>query len=191
MSSEPGHGFNSKGLGLRIQKKLASTMSTKSVAKVFIDEQTGQLLDNVFLLVKEYTGDKKQAEKIIKYLIKVTIKIAILFRNDQFNNDELDLISDFKKKFKTLVMTITSFVEVDFTFDKHFLSKLFAESSSILQRVISRHTKEKTKGKVLHVFQLLGNTEFLEKVFTPDSKYSPIMAKIAQQLDDLMESGTI
>ena len=120
--TEPGNGFNSKGLGLRVQKKLASKMSTKSVAKVFIDELTGQLLDNVYLLVKEYSGDKKEAEKIVKYLIKVTIKIAIAYRNDQFNNEELDLISEFKKKFKTLVMTITSFVEVDFTFDKHFLS---------------------------------------------------------------------
>lgn len=191
MSSEPGHGFNSKGMGLRIQKKLASTMSSKSVAKVFIDEKTGQLLDNVYILVKEYTGDKKEAERIVKYLIKVTIKIAILFRNDQFNNEELDLISDFKKKFKTLVMTITSFVEVDFTFDKHFLSQSFSESSSILQKVIARHTKEKTKNKVLHVFELLGDPEFLETIFTSDSKYSPTMSKIAQQLDDLMESGTI
>ncbi|XP_067928591.1 tumor necrosis factor alpha-induced protein 8-like protein isoform X1 [Watersipora subatra] len=191
VSSEPGNGFNSRGLGLRIQKKLASSMSSKSVAKVFIDDQTGQLLDNVYLLVKEYSGDKKEAERITKYLIKVTIKIAILMRNDQFNNEELDLIVDFKKKFKTLVMTVTSFVEVDFTFDKHFLSKSFAESSNMIQRLIARHSKEKTKNKVLHVFQLLGNTDFLEKVFTPDSKYSPIMSKIAKQLDDLMESGVI
>lgn len=191
VSAEPGHGFNSNGLGLRIQKKLASTMSTKSMAKVFIDEQTGQLLDNVYLLLKEYLGEKKEAEKIVKYLIKVTIKIAILFRNDQFNKEELDLITSFKKKFKSLVMTVTSFVEVDFSFDKHFLSKSFAESSSILQKIIARHTKEKTKSKVLRSFQLLGNTEFLEQVFTPDSKYSPTMAKIAKQLDDLMESGTI
>lgn len=189
--TEPGNGFNSKGLGLRVQKKLASKMSTKSVAKVFIDELTGQLLDNVYLLVKEYSGDKKEAEKIVKYLIKVTIKIAIAYRNDQFNNEELDLISEFKKKFKTLVMTITSFVEVDFTFDKHFLSKSFAESSSLLQKIMARHTTDKTKGKVNHVFDLLGNTQFLETVFTPDSNYSPIMAKIAQQMDELMEAGTI
>lgn len=189
--SEPGNGFNSKGLGLRVQKKLASKMSTKSVAKVFIDEPTAQLLDNVYILVKEYTGDKKEAEKIVKYLIKVTIKIAIAYRNDQFSNEELELINDFKRKFKTLVMTITSFVEVDFTFDKHFLAKSFTESSCLLQQIIARHTTDKTKNKVQHVFDLLGNTQFLETVFTPETKYSPIMAKIAQQMDDLMESGTI
>jgi len=189
--SEPGNGFNSKGLGLRVQKKLASKMSTKSVAKVFIDELTGQLLDNVYILVKEYTGDKKEAEKIVKYLIKVTIKIAIAYRNDQFSNEEFDLINEFKRKFKTLVMTITSFVEVDFTFDKHFLSKSFAESSSLLQKIMARHTTDKTKGKVDHVFEVLGNTQFLEAVFTPDSTYSPVMAKVAQQMDELMEAGTI
>lgn len=187
----PGTGFNSKGLGLRMQKKLASKVSSKSVAKVFIDEQTGQLLDKVYILVKEYTNDKKEAEKIVKYLIKITIKIAIAYRNDQFNKAELDLIHDFKKKFKTLIMTITSFVEVDFTFDKYFLTKSFAESLVILQKILARHTTDKTKTKVEHVFQLLGNTQFLEEIFAPDTKYSPIMESIAQQLDQLMESGTI
>ena len=56
---------------------------------------------------------------------------------------------------------------------------------------MARHTTDKTKGKVNHVFDLLGNTQFLETVFTPDSNYSPIMAKIAQQMDELMEAGTI
>ncbi|KAF6035519.1 TNFAIP8 [Bugula neritina] len=191
VSAEPGNGFNSKGLGLRVQKKLASKMSSKTVAKVFIDEPTGQLLDNVYSLVKEYTSDKKDAEKIIKYIIKVTIKIAIAYRNDQFNGEEISLISDFKKKFRTLIMTITSFVEVDFTFDSQYLSKLFLECSTLLQQILARHTTEKTKGKVDRVFTLLGDQSFLEAVFKPDTNYSPLMSKISKQLDELMESGTL
>lgn len=188
---EPGNGFSSKGLGLRMQKKLASKMSSKSVAKVFIDEETGLLLDNVYQLVKEYTSDKKEGEKMVKYLIKITIKIAIAFRNDQFNKEELVLIEDYKKKFKSTVMTVTSFVDVDFTFDKHYLAKVLHENCALLHLIIKRHTTDKTKGKVDHVFKLFCDTEFLEAVFTPGSRYTPIMKKISSQLDNLMETGTI
>lgn len=174
-----------------MQKKLASKMSSKSVAKVFIDEQTGRLLDDVYHLVKEYTADKKEAEKIVKYLIKITIKIAIAFRNDQFSSEELQHINEFKKKFKTTVMTITSFVEVDFTFDKHFLSSALMENCALLHKIVVRHTTDKTKGKLDHVFGTLSDPQFLEDVFTPGSKYSTLMASISRQLDELMDSGTI
>lgn len=189
--TEPGTGFESKGLALRVQKKLASKMSSKAVAKVFIDELTGQLLDNVYQLVKEYTSDKKEAEKIVKYLIKITIKVAIAFRNDQLNADELRHVEEFKRKFRTTVMTITSFVDVDFTFDKNFLSGALLENRDILHKITDRHTTDKTKGKLDKAFALLSDPQFLEAVFTPDSKYSPIMVRISQQLDQLMESGTI
>lgn len=188
---EPGSGFSSKGLGLRVQKKLASKMSSKSIAKVFIDEQTGQLLDNVYQLVREYTSDKKEAERIVKYLIKVTIKIAIAFRNDQFNKEELGHIEAYKRKFKSTVMTITSFVDVDYTFDKHYLAKILTENCAHLHLIVDRHTTVKTKGKVDHVFKLFCDTQFLEAIFTPDSKFAPIMARISGQLDSLLESGTI
>lgn len=166
-------------------------MSTKSMAKVFIDEKMGQLLDNVYHLIKDYTGDKKEAEKIVKYLIKITIKIAIAYRNDQFDAEELRLTDEFKKKFHQMVMTIISFVEVDFTFDKHYLSKSLAENCALLQKLIARHSTDKTKGKLNHVFDFFGDTQFLEAVFTPDGKHRPLMAKITKQLDELMESGSL
>lgn len=67
--------FKAKDIGLRAQKKLLSHVSNKSVAKVFIDDTAGSLLDNVYRLVKNITGSKKDAEKITKNIIKVYITI--------------------------------------------------------------------------------------------------------------------
>lgn len=80
-------------------------MSSKKIVKHFIDDSTSQVLDNTYKIMKAFTGDKKQAEKLLKYIIKTIIKVGILFRNDQFNASELQVVESFKSKFHSLVMT--------------------------------------------------------------------------------------
>ena len=114
--------LNSHSLALRVQKNIASKMSSKTVAKVFIDETTGRLLDNLYKLAKEHSKSKKEAEKLLKNIIKIIIKIGILYKNDQFNNEELKICDDFRNKFHFLTKSALSFYEVDYTFDKQHLS---------------------------------------------------------------------
>ena len=125
--------FDSRSLGLRAQKKLAGKLASKKIAKQFIDDTSGRLLDNIYKAAKEYF-DKKTAEKAIKHLIKTVIKIGILYRNDQFNAEEKQLAEDFKKKFRTVAMTLISFYEVDFTFDKNYLVKNLLECLLMCRR---------------------------------------------------------
>lgn len=68
--------FKAKDIGLRAQKKILSRMASKNVAKVFIDETTSSLLDNVYRLTKQQYGSKKDAEKLVKNIIKIVIKIG-------------------------------------------------------------------------------------------------------------------
>ena len=75
-----GANFSSLSMGLKAQKKILSKMSSKSVAKVFIDDSSGRLLDNVYGLLKEYSQNKKDSEKVVKNIIKIIIKIGILYR---------------------------------------------------------------------------------------------------------------
>lgn len=63
--------FRAKDIGLRAQKKLLSRMSNKTVAKAFIDDVSAGLLDSLYRLVKQLTGNKKDAEKLTKNMIKV------------------------------------------------------------------------------------------------------------------------
>ena len=74
---------NAQSLALRFQKKVASKMSSKSVAKIFIDDTTGRILDNLSSLIKDFSGSKKQAESILTDIIKIIVKIGILFKNNQ------------------------------------------------------------------------------------------------------------
>lgn len=46
------------------------------------------------------SGNKKEAERLVKNIIKIVIKIGILHRNNQFSADELKTIDRFRSKFQ-------------------------------------------------------------------------------------------
>ena len=50
--------FDSQSVALRAQKKLLGKMATKKIAKVFIDDTSGRLLDNVYRITKVLYGNK-------------------------------------------------------------------------------------------------------------------------------------
>uniref|UniRef100_A0A8C7X717 Tumor necrosis factor alpha-induced protein 8-like protein 1 n=1 Tax=Oryzias sinensis TaxID=183150 RepID=A0A8C7X717_9TELE len=88
--------FSTKSLALQAQKKLMSKMATKSMANLFIDDTSSEVLDELYRVTKEYTHNRKESQKIIKNLIKVVVKLGVLYRNNQFNSEELVLVENFR-----------------------------------------------------------------------------------------------
>lgn len=191
MASEPGAGFDSKGIGLRTQKKLLGMMSSKKTAKVFIDDTTARVLDNANRILRDYMGSKKEADKILKYAIKTVVKIGLMYRNDQFSAEELKLTDTFKQKFHSLAMTIVSFYTVDFTYDKSFLSHSIEECRSLLQEFICRHSTDKTKNRADLVFKTFNDTALMDIIFNPNGKYKDYMDKISADMNTLMDEGNL
>ena len=66
----------------------------------------------LFLFFIFQTGNKKEAEKIVKNIIKIVIKIAVLYRNNQFTSEEVKHAEKFKNKFHQAAMAVISFYEV-------------------------------------------------------------------------------
>ncbi|CAG5130601.1 unnamed protein product, partial [Candidula unifasciata] len=188
--SEPGLGFDSRGLGLRAQKKLLGKMTSKKVAMTFIDETTGRVLDNTHKILRQYKESKKDADKILKYIIKSLVKVGILYRNDQFNREELDKIDQFKQKFHTLAMTVVSFHEVEFTYDKVFLKNSLQDCKQLLQGVIDRHLTDKSKFRIGLVFDTFSEPELLDAAFT-STAYKHHMEAIVADLSALLDDGSL
>lgn len=180
--------FKSHDIGLRAQKKILSRMATKNIAKTFIDGTTASLLDNLYRLCKMHTGNKAKAEKLIKNIIKIVIKIGVLHRNNQFSDEELQKAELFKRKFQVSLkcyslttcyydffllqntqLSIISFYEVDFTFDLPYLQKSIAESQVALKSIVQPHLTEKSLGRIDEVFDFFGEEALLETAFRPDS----------------------
>lgn len=59
---------------------------------------TGELI--VFILcITLQSGNKKDAERLVKNIIKIVIKIGVLHRNNQFSADETKAADRFRQKF--------------------------------------------------------------------------------------------
>lgn len=106
--------FSSKDMAMKAQKKILSSMATKSSVQMFIDDTSSEILDELYRVSKEYLGNKSEAQKVIKNLIKIAVKIGVLFRNNRFSTEELGVATDFKKKLHQGAMTAISFYEVCF-----------------------------------------------------------------------------
>lgn len=189
--ADGGHGFNSKNLGLRAQKKILGKIAGKHVAKAFVDDTTGELLDNLYRIAKLNGSSKKEAEKLIKNLVKIVVKISILYRNDQFSKEEILLADKFRKTFRSAAMTFISFYEVDFSFDHQFLCKGLANCKDILHQLVQNHLTPKSHGRIDHVFNYFGNGDLLERVFEPSGPFRGVLEKMVQGLNKLMEDGSL
>lgn len=181
--------FKAKDIGLRAQKKILSRMASKNMAKVFIDETTSSLLDNVYRLTKLHLGNKKDAEKLVKNIIKIVIKMAILQKNEVFSDEETRKTNAFYQKFMKLQMSIVSFFEVDFSFDLLYLQKLITEVHELLKEIVRNHLTEKSLGKIDEIFESFNNPQFLEALFKADSPHREVMGKIVEDLNKVMEQG--
>lgn len=181
--------FRSRDIGLRAQKKLLGRMTNKNIVKAFIDDTTAQLLDNLHRMTRALSGHKKDADKMVKNIIKIVIKIGILYRNDQFSPDELLLAERFKKKFHSLAMTVVSFYEVDFSYDRNFLGQSLAECGAMLKQLVGRHLTDKSVSRIDYVFGFFGDPGHLDDVFKGDGEHRDLLAKIVADMHKLMEEG--
>ncbi|CAL4081979.1 unnamed protein product, partial [Meganyctiphanes norvegica] len=127
-----GDTFRASDISIKAQKKI---LGNKNVAKTFIDDTQSSMLDNLYNLVKSYTGNKSDAEKLVKNIIKIVVKIGILYKNDQFKEEELKTANQVRTKFTTVVKTVISFFEVEFTYDKAFLTKILNDCRSLLKQL--------------------------------------------------------
>lgn len=103
---------------MRAQKKILSKMANKSVVQMFIDDTSSEILDELYRVSKEYTGNRTEAQKVIKDLVKIVVKTAVLFKNNRFSEEELSLAQTFKKKLHQGAMTAISFHEVSLTYSE-------------------------------------------------------------------------
>lgn len=187
--AESGH-FSSKNFAIQAQKKVLGKLASKNVAKVFVDDTTSALFDQLYTIAKRDTGNKKEAEKLLKDLIKIAVKIGVLYRNNQFTSADMKTAEAFRSQFKSTAMTIVSFHEVDFTYDQQFLTQSLEEAKKSLHGLIENHLTQKSHGRVDHVFDYFSNGELLDKLFQTDA-YKDVRAEMADGLNKLIEHGDL
>ncbi|XP_004835470.1 tumor necrosis factor alpha-induced protein 8-like protein 3 [Heterocephalus glaber] len=179
--------FSSKSLALQAQKKVLSKIASKTMANMLIDDTSSEIFDELYKVTKEYTHNKKEAHKIMKDLIKVAIKIGILYRNNQFNQEEVTLVEKFRKKLNQTAMTVVSFYEVEYTFDRNVLATLLHECQDLVHGLVRRHLTPRTHGRIDHVFSHFANLEFLSTLYRLDGDCRPSLKRICEGINKLLD----
>lgn len=101
----------------------------------------------------------------MKNIIKITVKLNILYKNDQFDKNELKIAHDFKEKFRELSMIIISFYEIEFSYNKNYLVTYLCKCREVLKELIKRHVTDKTLHRIDIIFDFFSDPMLLDSVY--------------------------
>lgn len=183
--------FSSRNLALQAEKKILSRMASKSMANLFVDDTTSEILDELYRVSKEFTQNRAESQKVVKNLIKVAVKISVLFRNNRFSPEELGLAAEFKRRLRQGAMTAVSFHEVAFTFETAVLVRLLQECRDLLLRLVEKHLTPKSHGRIRHVFDHFADADLLARLYGGTERYQPRLAKICEGINRLVDEGKL
>ncbi|XP_043909842.1 tumor necrosis factor alpha-induced protein 8-like protein 1 isoform X2 [Protopterus annectens] len=183
--------FSTKHLVMQAQKKLLSKLASKTMANAFIDDTSSEVLDELYRVSKEYTRNKKEAQKVIKNLIKIVLKLGVLLRNNQFSADELMIVDRFRRRIHTLAMTAVSFYQIDFTFDRRVMATILNDCRDLLHQAVNRHLTAKSHSRINHVFNHFADYDFLTALYSSSEPYHSHLQKICEGVNKMMDDGNI
>ncbi|KAJ2949614.1 hypothetical protein O0L34_g15536 [Tuta absoluta] len=154
-----------RDISLRAQKKFLSRVGGAASARALVlDEHAAKLLDQ-FLTVLRERVEKKEAEKLVKHVIKAAVKLGVLRRHGQLTSADERALAAFRAKFHTVLMAVVSFCEVDFSYDRGFLQDALRESHQSLKSVVERHLSDKSVSRLAGVFNLVSRGDLLDSLF--------------------------
>jgi len=186
--------FKASVVAFEVQKNFANKFfSNKTVVKSLIDDTSGNLLDNLYLLLYVFTKNKKESEKTTRNIIKIAIKLGMLQRGEKFTPEEKSSLIKIQRNLRTIAMTLISFYQVDHTYDRNFVIKYLTELETLLKNLIGAHLTDKSVGRVEQIFGVVKTPEFLDSVYVPKKNIDmrEIMGKVVSDLNSCLEAGIL
>lgn len=183
--------FSTKNLVLQAQKKVLSKMASKAMVAVFVDDTSSEILDELYQATKEFTRSRKEAQRVVKNLVKVAVKLVVLLRADQLDSNALAHLRQFRSQVHSLAMTALSFHQVDFTFDRRVLATRLLECRDLLHQATGLHLTAKSHSRINHVFSHFANGDFLAALYSPVEPYRSHLCRICDGLGRMLDEGGI
>uniref|UniRef100_A0A1I7YSP9 Tumor necrosis factor alpha-induced protein 8-like protein 2 n=1 Tax=Steinernema glaseri TaxID=37863 RepID=A0A1I7YSP9_9BILA len=183
-------GFSSASLFERIQKNVVGKVGKRSVMKHFVSGNSSRLFDNLYTILKE-RYPKNVAEKIISNIIKISLKLGVVTRENKLSEQLLDDLHSFQRCLKTLLLTVSSYGTLDFSYDYKYLKGLMDNVQIRLTHLTSELLSDKSVKRVGHIFHHLGDADFLDSALRTGAPNNALMKTICEDLDTLMENKSL
>lgn len=133
--------------------------------------------------------DKKQPEKVLKNIVKLSIKVGLLQRNQQLNVTDDAKLAEIRTALRAVAMSVVSFYELEFSFDRAYLIKSLERCRTAIQTFIKPHLTDKSQDRCDQVFDFLTHSDFLDSVFRQDSEHRPILGMLVSDINKALDAG--
>ena len=117
----------------------------------------------------------------------------MLLRGEKFSNEEKQNLLKIQKNLRNVSMTLISFYEVDYTYDKTFVIKYLTELETLLKNLIINHLTDKSVSRVEQIFGVVKTPDFLDSVYVPKKNVEmrDIMGKVVIDLNKCIEAEVL
>ncbi|KAK6052634.1 hypothetical protein COOONC_09861 [Cooperia oncophora] len=126
--------------------------------------------------------------QVLKNVIKLVVKIGLLARNDMLSETDIKQLENVQKQLHSLALTIISFVQVKYSFERTHLIELLKSLKQSLMPLVSLKLSDNSTRRLEHVINHLTNTHFLDALFKVDGPHAEVLAEFVASMEDLLES---
>ncbi|KYQ60325.1 Tumor necrosis factor alpha-induced protein 8-like protein [Trachymyrmex zeteki] len=116
------------------------------------------------------------------------LPIGLVQRSHQFRSNDAEKLEEIREALGTVVMTVVSFYEVDYSYDQEYLTGSMERCRTLLQQLIKPHLTDKSSQRCDQVFDFLAYPKFLDSVFRYDSEHRPILGMLVSDLNKALDA---
>ncbi|KHN80371.1 Tumor necrosis factor alpha-induced protein 8 [Toxocara canis] len=179
--------FKAATLVQRAQKKLLSKVVSRGAVKHFVSEAATRLFDNLYTLLKSYYN-KSTAEKVVKNIIKLVVKLGVVARGEQFGAEQQIQLGAVQKQMHQLCLTVISFGKVTYSYDRSYLLSLLNNTHKKMVPLITCFLSEKSGRRLDMIFEHLSKEHLLDGLFRVDGEHSTLLAEMVDDLETLVDN---
>jgi hypothetical protein len=171
---------------MRIKKNVGGNVATTSAGKSLIKEFVGKdgvkIIDIVKKVVAIYEN-KKKAEEVENIIIRIAVKVILLWKNKDLTNQDL---ASTIPKVKAVWSDAIDFAEMSFAYDPAKIK----EHSEILQKafteLLSDFISDKNLQALRETMAFLVTTELLDVLFASEAQED-----LKRELNNILRGGWI
>lgn len=182
--------FSSATFAVRVQKKVFSKVISRGVVRHFMSDAATRLFDNLYRILKFHYG-RSAAEKVVKGIIKLVVKLGVIFRNEDVALEQQQQLSSFQRKMRQFCLTMVSFGTVAYSYDRNFLLHLLDETHKLLSPLVTKNLSEKSSRRVEMIFEHVCNEQVLDSLFRAEGEHAALLPQMTTDLEALIESSDL
>eukprot|EP01125_Pyxidicula_operculata_P010143 TRINITY_DN3345_c0_g1_i1.p1 TRINITY_DN3345_c0_g1~~TRINITY_DN3345_c0_g1_i1.p1 ORF type:complete len:219 (+),score=44.68 TRINITY_DN3345_c0_g1_i1:403-1059(+) len=159
---------SNQSVSMRLKKNISSQVATSSTGKAMIKDFLGKdgiLMLKIIKTVVTAYETKQKATEVENNLIRLGVKVILLWQNKNISNEELVNIIPLVKE---LWQDMIHYCDIPYSYDVDEVNKYVIKLKQQFSALLSPHVTQKTLDRLASTMDLLSSKKFLNLIFEDD-----------------------